>query len=287
MGAYWDRDDDNQSYFGTGTHGGSFGTAAGTRVSGGGFYGPDNDGTDFYGRKAAVPGTDVEDWDDQRSRGFTGQGQNWRGGSPSYRQQPDYGRNRAMGSQGQWNERNARTERDEGAYRQGQGSGYYGSQSSYGRNWPQSGGNEYGGSAQTSFRGRGPKGYQRTDDRLKEMICEQLMEDPDIDASDVNVEVSGSVVTLTGTVDNRRVKYEIEDTIERVGGIRDINNQLRVDNTRGQQTQSSQSGMATKGTERSTERSQSSAASSNPTGGSTSSGTTGSSTSGTSSSKRN
>lgn len=88
----------------------------------------------------------------------------------------------------------------------------------------------YGRSSQStqSHRGRGPKGYQRTDERLKELICETLMEDPDIDASEVDVEVSGGVATLSGSVTDRPTKYRIEDAVERIGGITDINNQLRV-----------------------------------------------------------
>ena len=78
-----------------------------------------------------------------------------------------------------------------------------------------------------SFRGRGPKGYERSDARLREIICERLTDDPRIDASDVSVEVTQKVVRLTGSVDDRRTKYAIEDLIERCG-VKDIDNQLRV-----------------------------------------------------------
>ena len=67
-------------------------------------------------------------------------------------------------------------------------------------------------------RGKGPKGYQRSDDRLKEMLCERLHEDPDIDASDVSVDVQGGRVVFEGTVDSRRTKNLIED----------VQNNLRV-----------------------------------------------------------
>ncbi len=78
-----------------------------------------------------------------------------------------------------------------------------------------------------SFRGRGPKGYERLDARLREIICERLTDDPRIDASDVSVEVTQTVVRLNGSVDDRRTKYAIEDLIERCG-VKDIDNQLRV-----------------------------------------------------------
>lgn len=79
-----------------------------------------------------------------------------------------------------------------------------------------------------SFRGRGPQGYQRSDERLREMICERLTDHPAIDASNVSVEVSGQIVKLTGTVEDRRTKYEMEELIEGFSGVKDIDNQVRV-----------------------------------------------------------
>jgi hypothetical protein len=86
------------------------------------------------------------------------------------------------------------------------------------------GGNDY----QNSHRGRGPKGYERSDERLREIICERLTDDPWIDASEVSIEVNNKTVRLTGTVDNRQTKYEIEELIERSTNVREIDNQLRV-----------------------------------------------------------
>jgi hypothetical protein len=87
----------------------------------------------------------------------------------------------------------------------------------------------YGGNDnQNSHRGRGPKGYERSDERLREIICERLTDDPWIDASEVSIEVNNKTVKLTGTVDNRQTKYEIEELIERSTNVREIDNQLRV-----------------------------------------------------------
>jgi osmotically-inducible protein OsmY len=83
-------------------------------------------------------------------------------------------------------------------------------------------------STTASHRGKGPKGYTRSDDRLKELICERLTDDPSIDASEISLEVTSQVVKLTGTVDDRQTKYEVEELIERCGGVKDIDNQLRV-----------------------------------------------------------
>ncbi len=79
-----------------------------------------------------------------------------------------------------------------------------------------------------SFRGRGPRGYTRSDERLREMICEHLTDHPAIDASHVSVEVNDQIVKLTGTVEDRRTKYEMEELIEDFSGVKDVDNQVRV-----------------------------------------------------------
>jgi osmotically-inducible protein OsmY len=85
---------------------------------------------------------------------------------------------------------------------------------------------EYG-NAPISYRGRGPRGYTRSDERLLEMICERLTDDPRIDARDIEVQVKQQVVTLRGTVDDRRTKYAVEELVEDAGA-RDIENQLKL-----------------------------------------------------------
>jgi hypothetical protein len=75
--------------------------------------------------------------------------------------------------------------------------------------------------------GRGPKGYQRSDDRIREDVCERLMASP-YDASDVEVTVSQGEVTLTGTVRIRADKWGIEDVADSVLGVQDVHNQIRL-----------------------------------------------------------
>jgi hypothetical protein len=100
---------------------------------------------------------------------------------------------------------------------------------------------EYGPAPGTqSFRGRGPRGYRRSDERLKELICERLTDDPRIDASDVSIEVKDQVVEISGAVDNRRTKYEIEEIVESFGGVQDIDNRLRVRSPRSGQSNDTQ-----------------------------------------------
>ena len=96
-----------------------------------------------------------------------------------------------------------------------------------------------------AHRGKGPKGYTRSDERLKEVICEKLTDDPMIDASEINIEVTGQTVKLTGTVDDRSTKYEVEELVERCGGVKDIDNQLRVRSQGGSMQTSQTTGSGT------------------------------------------
>jgi osmotically-inducible protein OsmY len=77
-------------------------------------------------------------------------------------------------------------------------------------------------------RGRGPKGYTRSDERIREDVNERLTDDPYVNASEIEVSVSSCEVTLTGTVDSREAKRRAEDIAERVSGVRHVQNNLRV-----------------------------------------------------------
>jgi osmotically-inducible protein OsmY len=78
------------------------------------------------------------------------------------------------------------------------------------------------------FRGRGPKGYQRSDDRLLEEINERLTHDDDIDAHEISVSVEKGEVTLSGTVNSRDEKRRADDIAEDVSGVQHVQNNLRV-----------------------------------------------------------
>ena len=84
-----------------------------------------------------------------------------------------------------------------------------------------------------SYRGRGPKNYQRSDERIREDVCERLTADDDIDASDLEVTVAAGVVTLSGEVDHRHDKRRAEDIAESVRGVRDVENHIRIATDRG------------------------------------------------------
>jgi osmotically-inducible protein OsmY len=76
--------------------------------------------------------------------------------------------------------------------------------------------------------GRGPQNYTRSDERIREDVNDNLTEDWGVDASLVTVAVSDGEVTLDGTVSTRLQKRRAEDCAEEVSGVRNVQNNLRV-----------------------------------------------------------
>jgi hypothetical protein len=93
---------------------------------------------------------------------------------------------------------------------------------------PRAGAEGQSGRAKESFAGRGPRGYQRKDERILEDVCERLTEHSDIDASEIQVEVENGEVTLSGSVEDRWTKRAAEDTAYDVSGVREVHNRLRM-----------------------------------------------------------
>jgi osmotically-inducible protein OsmY len=79
------------------------------------------------------------------------------------------------------------------------------------------------------YAGRGPRGYRRSDERIREDINDRLTDDWYVDASDIEVTINNGMVTLTGRVDSRDDKRRAEDIAESVSGVMDVSNQLRVE----------------------------------------------------------
>ncbi|HEX3406540.1 MAG TPA: BON domain-containing protein, partial [Caulobacteraceae bacterium] len=77
-------------------------------------------------------------------------------------------------------------------------------------------------------RGRGPKGYTRSGERIREDVSDRLTDDAHLDASDIEVSVTGTEVTLNGTVDSRTAKRRAEDCADDVIGVTHVQNNLRV-----------------------------------------------------------
>lgn len=81
-------------------------------------------------------------------------------------------------------------------------------------------------------RGKGPRGYNRSDVRIEEDVNDRLTDHAGLDASEIEVSVAGGEVTLNGFVAERRDKREAEDCAEDVYGVSHVQNNLRVDPAR-------------------------------------------------------
>jgi len=77
-------------------------------------------------------------------------------------------------------------------------------------------------------RGRGPKGYKRSDPRIHDDLNDRLTDDPYLDASDIEVNVNDGEVTLSGLVARREDKRRAEDLAESILGVGHVQNNLRV-----------------------------------------------------------
>jgi len=198
-------------------------SAAG-RGSGGGWDDRDDRSAGYVYGSGRSSGGGARDWRDDSNRG---------GYSGSY----GYGRSGA-GRQG-W----SGSDRNEGwsgsSGRSSSSSGGYGSDNE--RGWLEKAGDEVASwfgdeeaerrrsmDARDEHRGRGPKGYRRSDDRIRDDVNDRLTDDPQVDASEIEVSVSDSEVTLSGTVDSRYAKRRAEDIADSISGVTHVQNNLRV-----------------------------------------------------------
>lgn len=170
--------------------------------------------------------------------GYTGfGGPGWSGGGfgdPGYNTSgfasPDYGASRVGGGRDR-NLPNYYSEEPYGAYGMDAHGGQYGGRGEYDR------GQNFGtghatNSTAVSYRGKGPKGFRRSDERISEMVCDLLTYDHRVDASNIDVSVANGEVTLSGTVPSRDMKWLAEDLTERVSGVVDVHNRLKSNGSR-------------------------------------------------------
>lgn len=126
---------------------------------------------------------------------------------------------------------------------QGSGVGGFGRLGSFGgRQETAWGGGYESGERDTSHgrhAGRGPRGYQRSDDRIREDVCDALTADPFIDATEITITVNAGDVTLEGTVDDRQAKRRAEDCVEDLPGVSQVHNRLTVQSQIGPATKPS------------------------------------------------
>ena len=76
------------------------------------------------------------------------------------------------------------------------------------------------------FKGKGPKGYVRSDEKIREDVCEALYRSSLVDASGIDVDVRDACVFLNGEIEDRQMKRLAEEAVENVPGVEDVSNQL-------------------------------------------------------------
>lgn len=67
----------------------------------------------------------------------------------------------------------------------------------------------------------------RTDNELKADLMERLDAIPALGAADIQVSVDNGQVTLTGEVDTRQTRFQVERTARRVPGMRGLQIHVR------------------------------------------------------------
>ncbi|HEY1250680.1 MAG TPA: BON domain-containing protein [Thermoanaerobaculia bacterium] len=178
-----------------------------------------------YGQRYGSSGR--EEQSGFRNRGYEQERGRYASGSRSYD-----GYERESEGQG-WSRGYDSSSSSSGAFGRGQTGGYgsrgMGSlEGSYGSTYGSSSPSEFG-RPRGRFAGKGPKGYQRSDDRVKEDVSDLLERNDELDASEIEVNVQSGEVTLEGTVNDRRSKRLAEDLIEDLPGVKQVHNRLRVD----------------------------------------------------------
>ena len=110
----------------------------------------------------------------------------------------------------------------------GEGEGFFDRMADTVSSWFGDDDDDRGDYRERSHRGKGPRNYTRSDDRIREDINDQLTYHISIDASDIDVEVNGGEVVLTGNVRSRYEKRLAEDIVEDINGVRNVENRIRV-----------------------------------------------------------
>ena len=110
----------------------------------------------------------------------------------------------------------------------GRSGGYYGADVEQSRGYGHHLASDLDSPQSRSFRGRGPKNYKRSDERIYEDVCERLQDDPSVDAGAIEVAVHGGAVILSGRVEDILQKRRTEDVVEDVSGVKNVQNNVRV-----------------------------------------------------------
>jgi hypothetical protein len=78
------------------------------------------------------------------------------------------------------------------------------------------------------FAGLAPRGYRRSDVRVRDEVCDRFTENAYLDPREIDVEVHGGQVTLSGAVASRTQRGLAEDLARAVPGVEEVRNRLVV-----------------------------------------------------------
>jgi len=81
--------------------------------------------------------------------------------------------------------------------------------------------------SEMGHRGHGPKNYRRSDERIREDVCELLTDHDGVDAREIEVLVDGGEVTLVGIVESHTMKVIALEAVATPHGVTRINDRLR------------------------------------------------------------
>lgn len=79
-----------------------------------------------------------------------------------------------------------------------------------------------------SFKGRGPRNYRPSDDRIGERLCEVLTDHPDVDASELTLHVECGIVKLRGSLRDEAMKDRVLAAIQDTHGVVGVVDQVQI-----------------------------------------------------------
>lgn len=98
---------------------------------------------------------------------------------------------------------------------------------SSGSNYNQNKLNTHSGLSSKNY-GKGPLGYKRSDEKIKEDVCNTLYIHHEIDASEIEVSVLAGTLKLSGFIGSRKLKRLVENIVENLPGVEDVQNLLII-----------------------------------------------------------
>lgn len=75
---------------------------------------------------------------------------------------------------------------------------------------------------------RGPQGYRRSDERIREVLTDLITDDRMIDSRDLSIRVADGEVMIHGYVPDRTTEQRIYRIIEAVPGVKKVRNELKL-----------------------------------------------------------